>query len=69
MIMTKKILLQTAVMALFTVCIYGQNGKKAFRAGNEFMKNIKYEDALVQYTAALGAEPSNADYYYARGKA
>jgi Tfp pilus assembly protein PilF len=31
--------------------------------------NLKYEDAIVQFTSAIGAEPSNANYYYARGMA
>jgi len=30
---------------------------------------MKYEDAVAQFTNALGIEPSNPDYYYARGRA
>ncbi len=30
---------------------------------------MKYEDAVAQFTNAIEIEPSNADYYYARGKA
>jgi tetratricopeptide (TPR) repeat protein len=56
-------------MALLTICTYGQNGKKFYKAGSEFVENLKYEDAIVQFTSAIGAEPSNADYYYARGMA
>jgi tetratricopeptide (TPR) repeat protein len=52
------------------VCTNAQNnGKKFFKAGNEFVQNSKLEDAVVQFTSAIGIEPSNADYYYARGKA
>ena len=35
----------------------------------EFVENLKYEDAIVQFTSAIGLEPSNPDYYYARGQA
>jgi Tfp pilus assembly protein PilF len=56
-------------MALLTICTYGQNGKKFYKAGSEFVDNLKYEDAIVQFTSAIGAEPSNANYYYARGMA
>jgi tetratricopeptide (TPR) repeat protein len=59
----------TTIMAVLSVCVYGQNGKKFFKAGNEFVENLKYEDAVAQYTSAIGIEPSNPDYYYARGKA
>jgi tetratricopeptide (TPR) repeat protein len=57
------------MLSLFTVCAFGQNGKKFFKAGNEFVENMKYEDAIAQFTSAIGAEPSNADYYYARAEA
>ncbi len=59
----------TTVMALCVVCTYGQNGKKFFKAGNDFVENLKYEDAIAQFTSAIGLEPSNSDYYHARGKA
>jgi len=57
------------MIAVLSVCVYGQNGKKFFKAGNEFVANLKYEDAVTQFTSAIGAEPSNPDYYLARGKA
>ncbi|OFY72330.1 MAG: hypothetical protein A2V46_06085 [Bacteroidetes bacterium RBG_19FT_COMBO_42_7] len=56
-------------MAVISLCVYGQNGKKFFKAGNEFVESLKYEDAVAQFTSAIGAEPSNPDYYYARGRA
>ena len=67
--MKKRILFLALSMALLTICTYGQNGKKFYKAGSEFVENLKYEDAIVQFTSAIGAEPSNADYYYARGMA
>ena len=67
--MKKRILFLALLMALLTICTYGQNGKKFYKAGSEFVDNLKYEDAIVQFTSAIGAEPSNANYYYARGMA
>lgn len=53
-------------MALVPVYTTGQNGKKYFKAGQEFVENLKYDDAVTQYTSALGLEPSNSEYYVAR---
>jgi len=58
-----------SIISLSFMCIYGQNGKKFYKAGSEFMETFKYEDAVAQFTSAIGIEPSNADYYYARGEA
>ena len=43
--------------------------RKSYKAGMEFVDNLKYDDAVVQFTSAIGLEPSNPDYYYARGQA
>jgi tetratricopeptide (TPR) repeat protein len=67
--MKKRVLFLVLSMALLSISAYGQNGKKFYKAGNEFVDNLKYEDAIAQFTSAIGVEPSNADYYYARGKA
>lgn len=67
--MKKRIFFLATMLVLFTVCAFGQNGKKFFKAGNEFVESMKYEDAVAQFTSAITAEPSNADYYHARGKA
>ncbi|MCX6302584.1 MAG: tetratricopeptide repeat protein [Bacteroidia bacterium] len=67
--MNKRMFFLVTMMTVFTICVYGQNGKKFFKAGNDFVESLKYEDALVQYTSAIGIEPSNPDYYYARGMA
>ena len=65
--MKKRVLFLVLSMALLSISAYGQNGKKFYKAGNEFVENLKYEDAIVQFTNAIGVEPSNANYYYARG--
>ncbi len=67
--MKRKIIFITAVMALMSVCVYGQNSKKFFKAGTEFMENMRYDDAIVQFTSAIGIEPSNSEFYIERGKA
>jgi tetratricopeptide (TPR) repeat protein len=67
--MNKRILFLATLMTIFTMCVYGQNAKKFYKAGKEFIENMKYEDAVAQFTNALGIEPSNPDYYYARGRA
>jgi tetratricopeptide (TPR) repeat protein len=67
--MNKRIFFLATLMIIFTMCIYGQNAKKFYKAGKEFVENMKYEDAVAQFTNALGIEPSNPDYYYARGRA
>ena len=61
----KLIFLVTGIIAL-PFFATAQNGKKYFKAGQEFVENLKYEDAITQYTSALGLEPSNSDYYNAR---
>jgi len=67
--MNKRIFFLATLMTIFTMCVYGQNAKKFYKAGKEFVENMKYEDAVAQFTNALGIEPSNPDYYYARGRA
>ena len=51
------------------VSAFGQSAKKSYKAGMEFVDNLKYDDAIIQFTGAIDLEPSNPDYYYARGQA
>ena len=67
--MKTKVIFLTALMAFVSVNAFGQNGKKYYKAGTEFMESMKYEDAVEQFTSAVGVEPSNAGYYFARGQA
>jgi tetratricopeptide (TPR) repeat protein len=67
--MKKRFVFLTAIMFIAASAAMGQNGKKFFKAGSEFMESLKYEDAAAQFTNALGVEPSNPDYYIARGEA
>jgi tetratricopeptide (TPR) repeat protein len=67
--MKKRIFLLAAVLSILAINVSGQSAKKFFKAGNEFIDNKKYEDAIVQFSSAIGLEPSNAAYYFARGSA
>jgi tetratricopeptide (TPR) repeat protein len=67
--MKKRLFLLATLFALLSISVFGQSGKKFYKAGNEFVDNLKYEDAVAQFTSAIGAEPSNADYYSARANA
>jgi tetratricopeptide (TPR) repeat protein len=67
--MMKRAFLVATMMTLVVVCALGQSARKSYKAGVEFVDNLKYDDAIVQFTSAIGLEPSNPDYYYARGQA
>lgn len=66
--MKKSIFLLVFCLAFISLAVSGQNGKKYFKAGNDFYEAGKFDDAIAQYTNAIGLEPSNADYYCARGE-
>ena len=63
-----RIFFTALVIALIPLCANGQNARKYYKAGAELVENKKYEDAVVQFTSALGVEPSNPDYYLARAQ-
>jgi tetratricopeptide (TPR) repeat protein len=67
--MKNRVFLLAVIMIILTLPAFGQKARPFFKAGNEFMDNQKYEDAVVQFTSAIGIEPANSDYYYARAKA
>lgn len=67
--MKKRIFLLATMIPLLAISVLGQSGKKAYKAGTEFVDNLKYEDGVAQFTSAIGLEPSNADYYSARANA
>jgi len=56
-------------MLFLSAGTYGQSAKKYFKAGNVFVKNMKYEEAVNQFTSAIQLQPSESKYYYARGRA
>lgn len=66
----KKSIFLMAILTVYTALYtFGQSGKKYYKAGNDFLEGLKYDDAIEQYTSAIGLEPSNASYYCARGVA
>jgi len=67
--MKKRIFFLATMMTLVAICSFGQSARKYYKAGTEFIENLKYDDAIAQFTSAIGLEPSNPDYYYARGQA
>ncbi len=67
--MKKRVFLMATIVTLMAVCAFGQSARKYYKAGVEFVDNLKYDDAIAQFTSAIGLEPSNPDYYYARGQA
>jgi tetratricopeptide (TPR) repeat protein len=67
--MKKRIFLLALLFTSAAVVSFGQSGKKFYKAGTEFFEGGKYEDAIAQYTSAIGVEPSNTDYYFSRGEA
>jgi len=64
--MKKRVFLLATLMAFLTISVFCQKAKTFYKAGNEFVDNKKYEDAVAQFTSAIGLEPSNTDYYLAR---
>jgi len=66
--MKKKILLVATMIALVTLSSYGQ-AKKYYKAGQDFVEGMRYEDAVAQFTIAISLDPAKTDYYYARGQA
>ncbi len=67
--MKKQVFLMVTMMMLLSAVTFGQNARKYYKAGVEFVESFKYEDAITQFTSAIGLEPSNPDYYVARGQA
>ena len=65
----KKLVSISALLLILAIGVSGQNGKKFFRAGEDFVKSLRYEDAIAQFTSAIDIEPSNSDFYAARGLA
>ncbi len=67
--MKKLLFLLIFLPVVLSLNSFAQNGKKYYKAGEEFVEGKKFEDAVVQFTSAIGLEPSNTEYYIARGRA
>jgi len=65
-----KRILPVIILMLATVTTgYGQSAKKFFKAGDDFFKVRKFEDAIVQYTSAISLKPEDYKAYVARASA
>jgi len=67
--MKRRIFFLAILFSLVSVYSYGQNARKYYKAGKEFMENMKYDAAVDQFTSAINIAPSDADYYFARARA
>lgn len=54
------------ILLTFSNSLDAQNGKQFLKAGDEFLKNNKFEDAIEQYTKALQIEPDMTRAYTQR---
>lgn len=57
------------VLFIFTINATGQSAKKFFKTGQQFVTNGKYNDAVEQFTSALGVDPRFTEAYIARASA
>ena len=67
--MNKRMFFLAIAIAFISVGVYGQSAKKYYKAGNIFVKNMKYGEAVDQYSKAIEIQPSEPRYYYSRGRA
>jgi tetratricopeptide (TPR) repeat protein len=48
--------------------IYGQSARKFIKAGEEFVRNEMFDDAIEQFSRAIEAAPASADGYVRRAR-
>jgi tetratricopeptide (TPR) repeat protein len=66
--MKKRIFFMAMLIAVLSFNTLGQNAKKYYKAGTEFVDNLKYEDAIVQFSNAIELDPSDPEFYNTRGQ-
>jgi tetratricopeptide (TPR) repeat protein len=54
---------------VFAVTVNGQNAKKFYKTGEDFFQAGNFQDAIAQFTNAIGLNPEYKDAYYMRGLA
>jgi DnaJ family protein C protein 7 len=59
------------VLVLFAVgsAVFGQSARKYIKAGEEFVRNGMFDDAIEQFSRAIDEAPSSADGYLSRARA
>jgi len=66
--MEKRLFFVAVIFLSLSLNAIGQNAKKYYKAGTEFVESLRFEDAVVQFTSAIGLDPSNPEYYNERGR-
>lgn len=56
-------------LCIFSLNVTAQSARKLYKAGEEFVENGKYADAVEQYTNALKIDPEYTQAYIARARA
>jgi tetratricopeptide (TPR) repeat protein len=64
--MNKHTIFLTISFALLSIGTFGQNAKQFIKAGDEFLKSNKFEDAIDQYSKGIQIEPDNSKAYTQR---
>jgi tetratricopeptide (TPR) repeat protein len=62
-----KIITSCLMAVVFSFCVYSQNAKKSYKAGEEFYQSGNYKDAIAQFTSAISLNPDYLEAYYKRG--
>lgn len=62
-----KTIMCSLVALVLSVNMYSQNAKKFYRTGEDFFKAGNYQDAISQFSSALGFDPEYKDAYFMRG--
>lgn len=64
--MKREVILLSAVLFLVTAVTSGQTSRKYIKAGQEFVRNGMYEDAIDQFSKAIDESPTWEDAYMLR---
>ncbi len=69
--MAKKNLWTSIVLILvfLSTAVMGQNPKKFYKAGEEFIETANFEDAIAQFSKAIELDPDFVNAYVARANA
>jgi tetratricopeptide (TPR) repeat protein len=67
--MRRSVLIISAVLFSVSLAVSGQNARKYIKAGEEFMRNGMYEDAIDQFSKAVDEAPTSEESYIMRAKA
>ncbi len=66
--MKREVALLSAVLIFVSMTVSGQSARKYIKAGQEFVRNGLYEDAIDQFSKAIDEAPTWEDAYMMRAK-